>query len=67
MPDVPYDETVHLDSLYIDDWSLGYDLRLSWRTVGAVLRPRGAVAATGAALAIDRWPCWPCWTGERVD
>jgi hypothetical protein len=31
--------------------------------VGAVPPPRGAVAATGTPLVIDRWPCW---TGERV-
>ncbi|GEM_PF-389071 len=64
MPDVAYDETVQLDLLSSDNWSFGYDLWLTWRTVGAVLAPRGAVAATGTPLAIDRWPCW---TGERVD
>jgi exopolysaccharide biosynthesis polyprenyl glycosylphosphotransferase len=40
--DVPFDEAVRLDLFYIENWSLGYDLWLLWRTVGAVLLRRGA-------------------------
>jgi exopolysaccharide biosynthesis polyprenyl glycosylphosphotransferase len=40
--DVPFDEAVRLDLFYIENWSLGYDLYLLGRTVGAVLSRRGA-------------------------
>ncbi len=40
--DVAFDEAVRLDLFYIENWSLGYDLYLLARTVGAVLSRRGA-------------------------
>jgi exopolysaccharide biosynthesis polyprenyl glycosylphosphotransferase len=40
--DVPFDEAVRLDLFYIENWSLGYDLYLLGRTLGAVLGRRGA-------------------------
>ena len=40
--DVPFDEAVRLDLFYIENWSLGYDLYLIGRTIGAVLARRGA-------------------------
>jgi lipopolysaccharide/colanic/teichoic acid biosynthesis glycosyltransferase len=40
--DVGFDEAVRLDLFYIENWSLGYDLYLLWRTVSAVLSRRGA-------------------------
>lgn len=39
---VPFEEAVRLDLFYIENWSLGYDLYLLGRTVGAVLSRRGA-------------------------
>jgi exopolysaccharide biosynthesis polyprenyl glycosylphosphotransferase len=38
-----WDDTVRLDIRYIQNWSLLFDLRLLIRTVGEVLRGRGAV------------------------
>ncbi len=40
--DVDFDEWMELDLRYIDDWSLLLDLRILFRTVGAVLLRRGA-------------------------
>jgi lipopolysaccharide/colanic/teichoic acid biosynthesis glycosyltransferase len=39
---VPFDEAVRMDVFYIENWSLGYDLLLLARTVGAVLGRDGA-------------------------
>jgi lipopolysaccharide/colanic/teichoic acid biosynthesis glycosyltransferase len=35
-------DTVHLDTLYVDRWSLGLDLAILLRTPAAVVRGRGA-------------------------
>lgn len=40
--DLPFDERIWLDFLYIDDWSLWLDFKIIVRTVGAVLTARGA-------------------------
>ncbi len=40
--DVDFDEWMRLDLAYVDDWSLGGDVRILARTLGAVLRGRGA-------------------------
>ncbi|GCD91348.1 exopolysaccharide biosynthesis polyprenyl glycosylphosphotransferase [Nocardioides sp. LS1] len=40
--DLSWEESVRLDLRYVDNWSLGSDLRIVWRTVGAVLGHRGA-------------------------
>jgi exopolysaccharide biosynthesis polyprenyl glycosylphosphotransferase len=40
--DVPFDEAVRMDLFYIENWSLGTDLLLLARTVGAVISRRGA-------------------------
>jgi exopolysaccharide biosynthesis polyprenyl glycosylphosphotransferase len=40
--DLSWEESVRLDQEYVDDWSLLLDLRIIVRTVGAVLRGRGA-------------------------
>lgn len=37
-----WDETVRLDLRYIDNWTLGTDIRMLWRTVSAVVRGTGA-------------------------
>ena len=37
-----WDETLRCDLRYIDNWTFGTDLRLLWRTVGAVIRGTGA-------------------------
>jgi len=37
-----WDETLRLDLRYVDNWSPAADLRLLWRTVGAVVRGTGA-------------------------
>ncbi len=40
--DLPWDEAVRLDLLYVDNWSLTLDLAILARTAGAVLGHRGA-------------------------
>lgn len=37
-----WEESVRLDLRYVENWSLGMDLLLLWKTVGAVLAKRGA-------------------------
>ncbi len=41
--DAPFDERTRYDLYYVENWSLGLDLRIVWRTVGAVLASRHAV------------------------
>lgn len=43
-----WDERFRLDVAYVDGWSLGLDLRIVLRTLGAVLRRRG-ISAEGHA------------------
>ncbi|GGK93910.1 sugar transferase [Mangrovihabitans endophyticus] len=40
--DLSWDEAVRLDLYYVDNWSLTYDLAILWRTIGVVLRRKGA-------------------------
>ncbi|MBV1853334.1 sugar transferase [Catellatospora sp. NEAU-YM18] len=40
--DLSWDEAVRLDLYYVDNWSLAYDLSILWRTVGVVLKRKGA-------------------------
>jgi exopolysaccharide biosynthesis polyprenyl glycosylphosphotransferase len=40
--DIPFDDMVRLDYLYVTNWSLTGDVKLLLRTVGAVLRGKGA-------------------------
>jgi lipopolysaccharide/colanic/teichoic acid biosynthesis glycosyltransferase len=37
-----FDEVVKLDLEYIDNWSVGLDIKILFKTVGAVLRGRGS-------------------------
>jgi exopolysaccharide biosynthesis polyprenyl glycosylphosphotransferase len=37
-----WDESVRADVMYVENWSLTFDLLILWRTVGAVLRGSGA-------------------------
>jgi exopolysaccharide biosynthesis polyprenyl glycosylphosphotransferase len=37
-----WDETLRLDLRYVDNWTVGTDFRMLWRTVGVVLRGTGA-------------------------
>lgn len=37
-----WDESVRLDLFYVENWSMMQDLTIVWRTVGAVLKRRGA-------------------------
>lgn len=39
---VDFDEVVKLDLEYIDNWSLGWDIKILFKTVGAVLWGRGS-------------------------
>jgi exopolysaccharide biosynthesis polyprenyl glycosylphosphotransferase len=40
--DLSWDETVRLDLHYVDNWSVGLDLVLLWKTFATVIRGRGA-------------------------
>jgi lipopolysaccharide/colanic/teichoic acid biosynthesis glycosyltransferase len=40
--DIPFEEMVKLDYLYVTSWSLGWDIKLLLQTVPAVLDKRGA-------------------------
>ncbi len=40
--DIPFDEMVKLDYMYVTGWSLSWDVKLLLQTVGAVLAKRGA-------------------------
>ena len=40
--DIPFEDMVRLDYLYVTNWSLGGDFKLLLRTLGAVLRGKGA-------------------------
>ncbi len=40
--DLSWEESVELDVRYVDNWSLGRDLGILWRTVRAVLSSSGA-------------------------
>jgi len=40
--DVPAEEAVAYDQFYIENWSLGLDLRIVGKTIGVLLRRRGA-------------------------
>lgn len=37
-----FEEVVKLDTKYIDEWSLGVDVRILWKTVVGVIRNNGA-------------------------
>ena len=38
-----FDEVTRLDTVYIEKWSIGLDVRILFKTVGAVLGHRGAM------------------------
>ena len=40
--DLSWDDAVRLDLYYVDNWSLAYDLRILWRTIGVVVARKGA-------------------------
>ncbi|SDQ67496.1 sugar transferase [Quadrisphaera sp. DSM 44207] len=40
--DLDWDESVRLDLRYVENWSFAFDFMILWKTVGAVLRSRGA-------------------------
>jgi exopolysaccharide biosynthesis polyprenyl glycosylphosphotransferase len=40
--DLSWDDAVRLDLYYVDNWSLVLDLHILWRTIGVVLRSKGA-------------------------
>jgi lipopolysaccharide/colanic/teichoic acid biosynthesis glycosyltransferase len=40
--DIPYEEMLKLDYLYVTGWSVWWDLRILCETVPAVLRRKGA-------------------------
>jgi exopolysaccharide biosynthesis polyprenyl glycosylphosphotransferase len=40
--DLSWQETVQLDLRYVENWSLGYDLMILWKTPSAVARASGA-------------------------
>lgn len=40
--DLSWEESIRLDLRYVDNWSVGFDLLILWRTFSAVLGARGA-------------------------
>ena len=38
-----FEEVVKLDTKYIDEWSLGLDLKILVKTVGSVLKKEGSM------------------------
>ena len=38
-----FEEVVKLDTKYIDEWSLGVDVRILWKTAVGVIKNDGAV------------------------
>jgi exopolysaccharide biosynthesis polyprenyl glycosylphosphotransferase len=40
--DLSWDQSVRLDLRYVENWTLALDAMILWRTVGAVVRSRGA-------------------------
>jgi lipopolysaccharide/colanic/teichoic acid biosynthesis glycosyltransferase len=38
-----FEEVVRLDTKYIDEWSLGVDVKILWKTVVGVIKNDGAV------------------------
>jgi exopolysaccharide biosynthesis polyprenyl glycosylphosphotransferase len=40
--DLSWEESVRLDLYYVENWSLTADLTILWKTIGAVIRGRGA-------------------------
>jgi exopolysaccharide biosynthesis polyprenyl glycosylphosphotransferase len=40
--DLTWDESVRLDLRYVENWSLGLDMMILWKTVSAVVRSAGA-------------------------
>jgi lipopolysaccharide/colanic/teichoic acid biosynthesis glycosyltransferase len=40
--DIPFDEMVKLDYLYVTTWSLWQDFRLLFRTIPLVLNPKSS-------------------------
>lgn len=40
--DIPYEEMVQLDYLYVTNWTLRWDIKIMLRTVLAIIRKRGA-------------------------
>jgi exopolysaccharide biosynthesis polyprenyl glycosylphosphotransferase len=40
--DLTWDDGIRLDLYYVENWSLAADLTIMWKTVGAVVRGRGA-------------------------
>ena len=40
--DIPYEEMVQLDYLYVTNWTLRWDIKILLRTVIAIVRKRGA-------------------------
>jgi lipopolysaccharide/colanic/teichoic acid biosynthesis glycosyltransferase len=40
--DLSWEDSLRLDLYYVDNWSLIQDLMIMWRTMGTVLRGRGA-------------------------
>jgi lipopolysaccharide/colanic/teichoic acid biosynthesis glycosyltransferase len=40
--DLPWEDGIRLDLYYVENWSLAADLAIMWKTVGAVIKGRGA-------------------------
>ena len=54
--DVPFDEMVKLDYMYVTGWTLSWDIKLLLETLPAVLGKRGADQAAGRGRQARRLP-----------
>jgi lipopolysaccharide/colanic/teichoic acid biosynthesis glycosyltransferase len=39
--DLSWDDSVRIDVRYVENWTLGFDLMVLWKTLGAVVRGSG--------------------------
>ncbi len=40
--ELPWDERIHLDLYYIENWSMWLDFSVLWKTLRAIIRSKGA-------------------------
>ncbi len=54
--DIPFEEMVKLDYLYVTNWSLWWDVRILYQTVPVVLQAQGGLLMTTTVVHVDEAP-----------